>query len=130
MTTRDAALHRTKLFIHCTTLGLLVVFTLCGCLKVPTASDAQESHDVITSLEARCKFRVMSSHDPRPAVYGRPHPDYTQVYVYGDYSLDERTQIVTHTRAVRSEKATKPIHLYFYPRELDQTGLLQEKRFP
>ena len=130
MIARKAVFPSLRLFTHYTTLGLLLVFMLGGCLKVPTASDAQESHDVITALEARCKFRVMSSHDPRPAVYGRPHPDYTQVYVYGDYSLDERSQIVTHARVVRSEKATKPIHLYFYPRELDQTGLLQEERFP
>ena len=130
MIARDAVLHRAKLFVHCATLRLLVVFMLGGCRQVPNASDAQESHDIITALEARCKFRVMSSHDLRPAVYGRPHPDYTQVYVYGDYSSDERSLIVTHTRAVRSDKATKPIHLYFYSRELDQTGLLQEERFP
>ena len=130
MITKEAVLYRTRLFVRCTVLGLLLVIIVGGCQKIPTASDAQEMDDVITALEARYKFRVMSSHDPRPAVYGQPHPNYTLVFVYGDYSLDERSQIISHSRAVRSEKATKPIHLYFYPRELDQTDLLQEERFP
>lgn len=127
MIARAAVRHVAR---HIMALGVSFVLTLTSCLKVPTGADAQESHDVISALVARYTFRVMSSHDPRPAVYGRPHPDYTQVYVYGDYNWDERSQIFTHTRAVRREKATKAIYLYFYPRELEETDLLQQEMFP
>jgi hypothetical protein len=130
MTAKAAALHGAKLCARCALLGLLVVFTMGGCLKIPTGSDAQESSNIISALIARCHFRVMRSDGRRPAVYRKPHPDYTKIFVYGEYTLEERTRIVAHARAVRSEKATKPIRLYFYPRELDQTGLLQEEQIP
>ena len=101
-----------------------------GNLKIPRGTDAEEAHEVVAALERRYSFRVMSADGKRPAVYAKPHPDYTKIFVYGDYRADEREEIVRKVRALRVEKATKPIHLYFYLREQDRRDLLQEVRFP
>lgn len=124
--------RETRSTVRTPMIGVVVCILLMvsSCLKVPTAADAQEASDVLNALKARYSFRVMRSGDPGPAVYFGPHPDYTEILVYGDYTPEERSQIITHLRAVRSEVATKPIHLYFYPREHVEKDLIQEKRFP
>ena len=72
----------------------------------------------------------MGANSKCPAVYMKPHPDYTMVFVYCDYREDEREEIVRQVRVLRVEKATKAIHLYFYPREQDRSDLLEEVRIP
>ena len=99
-------------------------------IKIPNGSDAEEAHNLVVALQKRYPFRVMGADSKRPAVYMKPHPDYTMVFVYGDYRADEREEIVSQVRALRVEKATKPIHLYFYPREQDRRDLLEEVRIP
>ena len=111
-------------------IGASAVMLLLHYIKIPTGGDQQEASDIVKSLEARYQFRVMSSHDPGPAVYEYPHPDYSVVLVFGNYTATERAEILAVTQTVRREAATKPIHLYFYPRELDQTGLLQKEILP
>lgn len=90
---------------------------------IPTASDADESSGIVKAMEGRYSFRVMRRDDEGPAVYGAPHNEYSEVLVYGDYSPKEQDDICAVARAIRREVATKPIRLYFYPRELDPTGL-------
>jgi hypothetical protein len=101
-----------------------------GSLKIPNGPDVEEASNLVVALQERYPFRVMGADSDRPAVYMKPHPDYTKIFVYGDYRADEREEIVRQVRALRVEKATKPIHLYFYPREQDRRDLLQEVRFP
>jgi hypothetical protein len=98
--------------------------------KIPTARDQEEANGIIQSLESGYPFRVMSIHDSRPAVYERPHPDYSVILVFGEYTAAERAKILAVAKSVRREKATKPVHLYFYPRELDEIDLLQKEILP
>ncbi len=101
-----------------------------GSIKIPNGPDVEEASNLVVALKERYPFRVMGADSDRPAVYMKPHPDYTKIFVYGDYRADEREEIVRQVRALRVEKATKPIHLYFYLREQDRRDLLQEVRFP
>jgi hypothetical protein len=101
-----------------------------GNLKIPRGTDAEEAGNLVVALQARYPFRVMSADGGRPAVYAKPHPDYTMVFVYGDYRAEEREEIVRRVRALRVEKARKPIHVYFYLREQDRRDLVEEVRIP
>ncbi|NOS71753.1 MAG: hypothetical protein HOP33_17725 [Verrucomicrobia bacterium] len=101
---------------------------LLGC-DIPTGLDASESSGIVKAMESRYTFRVISSHDKRPAVYQEPHRGYSEVFVYGDYSPKEQDEICVVARAIRREVATKPIRLYFYPRELDRSGLMRREVF-
>jgi hypothetical protein len=107
------------------TAGWLTV----GC-AVPTVSDAEESSKVIKGLLSRYSFRFMSSHDRRPAVYSKPHPRYSEVVVFGDYSRNEQDEICGITRAVRHEVATEPVRIRFYRQVSDRSELLREDVFP
>jgi hypothetical protein len=109
-------------------LGVCLWFL--GSIKIPNGPDVEEASNLVVALQERYPFRVMGADSDRPAVYMKPHPDYTKIFVYGDYRADEREEIVRQVRALRVEKATKPIHLYFYLREQDRRDLLEEVRFP
>ncbi len=108
-------------------LSLLLVALLFVEIDFPTGSDAHESSGIVTAMEGRYSFRVMSTHDNRPAVYAAPHRGYSEVLVYGDYSPKEQEDICAVARDIRREVATKPIRLFFYPRELDSTGLMRRE---
>jgi hypothetical protein len=106
--------------LYAITAGWLSV----GC-AVPTGSDAEENSKVIKGLLSRYSFRFMSSH-----VYCKPHPRYSEVVVFGDYSRNEQDEICGITRAVRHEVAAKPVRIRFYRQESDRSELLREDVFP
>ncbi|MBI5395894.1 MAG: hypothetical protein HZA91_11405 [Verrucomicrobia bacterium] len=109
-------------------IGLAILSVFIGQF-IPTSDDAEEAQKVTDAIEAKYLFRVMSAHNPGPAVYCRPHRAYSEIVVYGDYSRSEQDEICAVVRAVRREGAKKPIHLYVYPRELDRTGLMRKEIF-
>ena len=98
-------------------------------LSIPTGSDANEAGRLIQAIESKYHFRVMSRYDQRPAIYCTPGRKFTEIHVYGNYSRSEQDEICAVTLAVRQQSATKPIHLYFYPQELEQTGLMRQEIF-
>ena len=109
----------------------LLIFTvlslvLVGC-DIPTGGDANEAAGIVKSMLGRHTFRVMSRSDRRPAVFFSPHRGYSERFVYGDYSPREQEQICAVARTVRRESATKPIRIFFYPREGDRSGLLRKE---
>lgn len=94
---------------------------------VPTAYDAREAFRFVDAIEARYRFRVMSGYDRRPAVYAKPGVDVSKVFVYGNYSPQEQDEICAAARSVHMETAGKPVHLYFYPRELQNVELMRKE---
>jgi hypothetical protein len=99
------------------------------CEGIPGAMDAAESNAIIAVLTWRFPFRVHCADEPRPAVYGRPRRHRTEIFVYGDYSVTERSQICAATALTVKQLQTKPIDLYFYPRELENEDLVEHHRF-
>ena len=99
---------------------------LLGC-DVPTGADSVENAHVIQAMQSRYRFRVLTADGTRPAVYKSPHRAYSGIIVYGDYSSKEIAEICEVARTVRREIATKPMRLYFYPREHVDSGLLKRE---
>jgi len=96
---------------------------------IPSGQDAGEAAGIVSALKSRYTFRVLTKGGNRPAVYCKPHPKYSKILVYGDYSTTEQDEICAVARAVRREVAKKPVHLYFYPRELVNSGLMRKQVF-
>ena len=94
---------------------------------VLTAYDAREAFRFVDAIEARYRFRVTSGDDRRPAVYAKPGVNVTNVFVYGNYSPQEQDEICAAARSVHMEIAGKPVHLYFYPRELQNVELMRRE---
>ena len=110
-------------------LPTLLCLLLLGCGNMPGGGDATEASSIVKAMESRYRFRVMSAIDPRPAIYHSPHRKYSEIFVYGNYSTKEQDEICAVARTVRREIASKPIRLYFYPRELKHSGLLRREVF-
>jgi hypothetical protein len=109
---------------------ILVSLLLAACdTRIPTASDHAEASNIVNVLEAKYPFRVMSARERRPAVYMRPHVVSSDILVYGNYSKTEQDDICAVVRSLRADVATKPINLFFYPKENEDSGLLRKEVF-
>lgn len=87
-------------------------FTLCLGLSTPTGADAAEASGILKAVSSQ--FGLLKNDGEERAFYFKPHPRRSEIHVYGHYSTAEQDRILEIARAVRREKATKPVWIEFY----------------
>ena len=99
-------------------------------LGKPGIKDVNEAHAVLAVLRWRCQFRVASVKMlAQPAVYTIPGYYCTEVMIYGDYSETERSVICAEVAGGVNKLQTKPVEVFFYPKEGCNEGLIEHHLF-
>ena len=122
--------RRLFLFILLTPLALVFLLFKSGCLEIETGPQAQEAAKVCEALQERCRSRGKGGTALLPAMSCKGRRDCSELHVYGNHGRAEREEICAEAAAVRREVAQRPIRLFFYPRDHEQTDLIEERMFP